>query len=111
MMLALWAVFTGILWAQTLNINISLFFLFGGLTCTFALLSAGVTHPKANKVGLLCPCVENSEPSRTLNRRPPLCCCRLAATLESSLPAVHSTLLLLSSPTRSTARCTVLGYV
>ena len=53
MMLALWAVFTGILWAQTLNINIALFFLFGGLTCTFALLSAGVTHPKANKVGLL----------------------------------------------------------
>ena len=50
MMLALWCVFTGILWMQTLNINIALFFLFFGLTCTFGLLSAGVTHPKANKV-------------------------------------------------------------
>lgn len=50
MMLALWCVFTAILWMQTLNINIALFFLFFGLTCTFGLLSAGVTHPKANKV-------------------------------------------------------------
>ena len=51
MMLALWCIFTGILWAQTPNINLALFALFGGLTCTFGLLSAGVTHPKANKAG------------------------------------------------------------
>ena len=37
--------------AQTPNINLALFALFGGLTITFALLAAGVNHPKANKVG------------------------------------------------------------
>ena len=35
---------------QTPNINIALFMLFGGLTCTFGLLAAGINHPKANKV-------------------------------------------------------------
>lgn len=36
--------------AQTPNINIALFMLFGGLTCTFGLLAAGINHPRANKV-------------------------------------------------------------
>ena len=38
---------------QTPNINVALFTLFGGLTVTFALLSAGVNHPRVNKASPL----------------------------------------------------------
>ena len=50
-MLALWSIFTFLLFLCTLALNAALATLFFLLTITFALLSAGVMHETADKVG------------------------------------------------------------
>ena len=49
--LAIWSIFTFLLFICTLGLNLALATLFILLTITFALLSAGVTHATTNKVG------------------------------------------------------------
>ena len=49
--LAIWSIFTFLLFICTLGLNLALATLFFLLTVTFALLSAGVTHATTNKVG------------------------------------------------------------
>ena len=49
--MAIWSIFTFLLFICTLALNAALATLFFLLTITFALLSAGVTHATTNKVG------------------------------------------------------------